>query len=134
MLRAQPVIDRDHGAAGRLCKLGADVIVAFQPADDEAATVIIDHRHWSGAFGQVSPLWYRAAGAVDGFVRHHYPGRAGLAKGGAHLVIDPALVLDAELDGVRRVIAIGPGDKIQHLRVGDLGRHGRPLSCIISGR
>ena len=42
VLGRQPVVDRHHLDAGPRAELGADVVMAVQPAEDEAAAVEID--------------------------------------------------------------------------------------------
>lgn len=129
MLGRKPVIHRHHRQPGFCPDLGADIVMAVQPADNEAAAVQIDH-------------YWRPAG-IDAAGHAGHAAVFGADAGGiaavelpAHGVIDLALARDRESRGLRRIEGIGatdegPGrgvDKGLVIR----GCHRAPVAAVLS--
>lgn len=101
------VIDGDHAKTSCSANFGADVIMAFQPADNKAAAVEIDHGHGGSALG------VGAAGDIGvGFIACGDARRIACVKGAAHLVVNRALLGDRHVDGVGGIEIRGLVDEV----------------------
>ena len=110
MFRGQAVVGANHSQAGGGPDFSADVVMAFQPADNEASAMQIqDRRRGPGEDAAGHP--------GNCTVLSHHAGRISAVEGTTHPVIDSALLCDGKACDIRGIgvftgLDEGPGCSI----------------------
>ena len=123
MLRREPIIDRYHLKPRCIAKTRAGIVVTFEPAQDEAAAVIVDDGNTRGrgrARLAIAPaadgaLWPRD---LDREILRRHSGGARSPHLLRVAVVPGAVLLHAEVDCIGRVEGIGALDIGEHFRIG----------------
>src|SRR5687767_4194287 len=91
MFRRQPVVGRNDFEAGPGTKLGAEIVMAVEAAEDKTATVEIDDRRPPRVCGTIAPDGDRAAGKFDRGILDAQCSRTAGMEGRAHAVVERTL-------------------------------------------
>ena len=119
MFGAEPVIDRDHRGARISGQLGADVVVAVETADNEAAAVEVDGEASDmRRSGQVAPDRYVMTAGEDGDIVDSDALRPWMAQRRAQLVVDLPLTVGRSFPCFIWCDFRAPGDEGKDLRFG----------------
>ena len=128
VLGCEPIVDGHGLEAGALADLGADIVMALEAAENEAAAMVVDDdRRAIGLLVAIDADRNVVAGARDrGGLGADAVGIAG-EELAAHPVVDVALLVDRVVDRIGRIEGVRALDEGPGLGVDQLGIVGHYL-------